>query len=677
MNKYFTLLFLSLVSLMKAQEWKFLTPVKGNSVIKSLEVTPNQTLYIVDKDKAAASSRDGGVTWRKLFRSGCLDVQMLNDNVGFILKDFQVFKTTDGFDTSTAYNVSGDFLKNMYFVNESVGFVCGSTGVIYKTTNGGASFTSISLSINTTLNDIFFINPNVGFVTGENGTLYKTTNQGATWIPTPLNTTGIEKILFINDNEGYITGNNGGIFKTTDQGNSWTALNTNTQYRLFDIKYNTGKLYAVGQDNRLLKSSDMGQTWTQQRLIDAFPFNSLYCIGFVNGNILVGGDANIYKSTNGTNWTVHVPGIYQSNLKNISFGNDDKGVIVGNQTGYSVVYYTENGGYNWTNKKATFTLDAFKGAHIRENGKGVLIGNGNHSFTSDFGKTWDNSTVNHPTFVSPYWLKSNGELLLGTASPYVSPNNGIHLFTTSNTSYFTLTDKVETIQFYNDMIGYAGTYQKLYKTTDGGITWNNIYTISGSITDINIINMNKIQIGTNNNMHYISTNAGSTWTENTDDDRYYYINELIGYRMDSGWNVYRTADGGLTSQLIVPSTNYFNPDLQLTINDIKFFKNKIIAVGTNSDIFIVEFPDQTLGTHENEKTKDNPSIQIYPNPTTSSVYFKTPVALDKVQIYDVQGKIMTFTKENNGVNISQLKPGVYFVKFESHGKWLTQKIIKN
>ncbi|MGE8553978.1 MAG: YCF48-related protein [Chryseobacterium jejuense] len=676
MYKYFSILFLSLVSFIKAQEWKFLTPVKGYSVISSLEVTPNQTLYLVDNNSIAASSKDGGITWRKLFRDDCLDIQMLNDNVGFVLKGHQIFKTTNAFTTSIPYTVSGDFLKKMYFVNESVGFVCGSTGVIYKTTNGGANFTSISLSINTTLNDVFFINPNIGFVSGDNGTLYKTTNQGANWTPIPLNTTGIDKILFINDTEGYVTGNNGGIFKTTDQGNSWTTLTTNTPYRLFDIKYNAGKLYAVGQDNRLLKSSDMGQTWTQQRLMDTFPYNNLHSIGFVNGTIVIGGKSNIYKSTNGTNWSILVPGVYPSTLKSISFGNDNKGTIVGNQSGYSVVYYTEDGGHNWINKKATFALDAFKGVHIRENGKGVLIGNGSHSFTSDFGKTWDNGTAtNHPTFVSPFWLKNNGDLLLGTTSPYSLANNGIHLLTTSYTSQFTPTDVVETIQFYNDMIGYAGTYKNLYKTTDGGLTWNIIYTLPTSITYINIVNANKIQIGTNNHMYYTSNNAGSTWTENTDQNKYHYIDELTGYYFDPSRNVYRTTDGGLTSQLVVPTSDYFNSDLN-TIHAIKYFKNKIIAVGSLSDIFIVEFSDQSLGTHESEKTKDNPAIQIYPNPTTASVFFNTPVALDKVQVYDVQGKIMAFTKENNGINISHLGAGAYFIKFESNGKWLTQKIIK-
>lgn len=676
MYKYFSLLFLSLLSVIKAQEWKFLTPVKGYSIISSLEVTPNQTLYLVDNNNIAASSKDGGITWRKLFRDDCLDIQMLNDNVGFVLKGHQVFKTTDAFTTSTPYTVSGDFLKKMYFVNESVGFVCGNTGVVYKTTNGGTNFSSISISINTTLNDVFFINPNIGFVTGNNGTLYKTTNQGVTWTPTSLNTTGLEKILFINDTEGYVTGNTGGIFKTTDQGNTWTALTTNTQYRLFDIKYNAGQLYAVGQDNRLLKSSDMGQTWTQQRLIETFPYNDLHSIGFVNGSIVIGGQSNIYKSTNGTNWNILVPGIYPSNLKSISFGNNDKGTIVGNQSGYSVVYYTENGGYNWSNKKATFALDAFKGVHIRENGKGVLIGNGGHFFTSDFGKTWDSgTTTNHPTFVSPFWFKSNGDLLLGTASPYSSPNNGIHLLTTSYTSHFTPTDKVETIQFYNDMIGYAGTYKNLYKTTDGGLTWNIIYTLPISITYINIINANKIQIGTDNSMYYISNNGGSTWTENTYDIKYYYIDELTGYRIDSAWNIYRTTDGGLTSQLVVPASNYFNSDL-VDIKTLKYFKNKIIAIGTTSDIFIVEFPYQSLGTNESKKTNDDLNIQIYPNPTTSSVFFKTPVTLDKVQVYDVQGKIMTFTKEQNGINISNLESGTYFIKFESSGKWFTQKIIK-
>ncbi|MDN3694814.1 YCF48-related protein [Chryseobacterium tructae] len=676
MHKYFSILFLSLSSIINAQEWKFLTPVKGYSVISNLEVTPNQTLYLLDNTNhlgIVASSKDSGTTWRKLFKDGALDIQMLNDNVGFVLKGHQIFKTTNAFTTSTPYNVGGDFLNKMYFVNESVGFVCGNIGVIYKTINGGTNFTPTSLSTNTTLNDVFFINPNIGFVSGNNGTLYKTTNQGATWTATSLNTTGLEKILFINDTEGYVTGNTGGIFKTTDQGNTWTALTTNTQYRLFDIKYNAGKLYAVGQDNRLLKSSDMGQTWTQQRLIEAFPYNELYSIAFINNNIMIGGKSNIYKSTDGTNWSIQVPGVYNSSLKSISFGNDDKGTIVGNQSGFSVVYYTENGGYNWVNKKATFTLDAFKGVHVKENGKGVLIANGGHYFTSDFGKTWDTgTTTNHPTFVSPFWLKNNGDLLLGTASPYSTPNNGIHLLTNSYTSHFTPTDKVETIQFYNDMIGYAGTYKNLYKTTDGGLTWNIIYTLPTSINYINIINANKIQIGTDTGEYYISNNAGSTWTENTSNIRYHYIDELTGYYFDSGFNIYRTTDGGLTSQLVVPENN----DM-VSFNAIKYFKNKIIAVGTNSDIFIVEFPNQSLGTNETEKTKDNPSIQIYPNPTTSSVYFKTPVALDKVQVYDIQGKIMAFTKESNGINISQLEPGVYFVKFESNGKWFTQKIIKN
>lgn len=685
MNKYFTLLLLGFISILQAQKWKFLTPVKSFSIITNLEVTPDQTLYMVDQSQygIVASSKDGGATWRKLFRNEMYkDIQMLNNNIGFLLTESGIYKTTDGFNTSVYKPSNVTFFRSFHFVNESVGFIGGRSGLIYKTLNSGTSFSYISLPDLSDINDIFFLDENIGFACAANGKVYKTTNQGVTWTATSLATTSLNKIRFINSTDAFIVGNNGKLFKTNDQGASWSPLAISATYNLNDIKFYSNQLYIVGGDNRIYKSSDLGQTWTNQRLINTYPYFSLNSIGILNGNMIVGGESNIYKSTDTTNWSFLVPGVYPSELKSISFANNNQGTVIGSgSTGlYSVVYRTTDGGHNWINQAATFTLNAFKGVQLKENGKGILVGNGNYSLTSNFGQTWTSSGPTNTTiYPSAFWIKDNGDILLGTASPYASPLNGIHFISPSSTaSQFTEMGKIESIQFYNDMVGYAGGTKKLYATTDGGITWNSIFEASGYLDYVNVINATKINISANYGKTYTSNNSGATWIETTNSNtpKFYFINENLGYYYDSNNDLYRTSDGGATSQLVVSGTSSYDLNLA-NINAFKYFNNKIIAVGDYSDIYIVDFSNTSLATNENDIVNKNDSkVLLYPNPTTSSIFFKTNVILDKVQIYNANGKIASFIKENNGINISHLPKGVYFVKFESNGKWLTQKIIK-
>ena len=78
---------------------------------------------------------------------------------------------------------TGKDLHAIYFINESLGFVVGDSGIILRTSNGGGSWDSLPSGTTKTLNDVFFLDANTGFVVGMDTTYLETTNGGNSWQP--------------------------------------------------------------------------------------------------------------------------------------------------------------------------------------------------------------------------------------------------------------------------------------------------------------------------------------------------------------------------------------------------------------------------------------------------------------------------------------------------------------
>lgn len=90
--------------------------------------------------------------------------------------------------------------------------------------------------------------------------------------------------------------------------------------------------------------------------------------------------------------------------------------------------------------------------------------------------------------------------------------------------------------------------------------------------------------------------------------------------------------------------------------------------------FRIGFNNSTLSTTFNDFEYSN--LKIYPNPTSNYIYFNK-LESQFIEIYNLLGKKIT-QKEivNKSINISNLKPGVYFLKFLLNNKFVTKKIIK-
>jgi hypothetical protein len=74
----------------------------------------------------------------------------------------------------------------MHFFDENNGFITGSGGKLYTTTNGGTNFTEIQMPSTGTLYTIRFVNNDFGLIGGASGVAYYTTDSGTNWLPTQM-----------------------------------------------------------------------------------------------------------------------------------------------------------------------------------------------------------------------------------------------------------------------------------------------------------------------------------------------------------------------------------------------------------------------------------------------------------------------------------------------------------
>lgn len=74
--------------------------------------------------------------------------------------------------------------------------------------------------------------------------------------------------------------------------------------------------------------------------------------------------------------------------------------------------------------------------------------------------------------------------------------------------------------------------------------------------------------------------------------------------------------------------------------------------------------NQTLEVPQLELSE---TITVYPNPTTSTVYFKTNTNLigEKVSVFDLLGKLISQKQitGDNALDLSELSSGVYLIQF--------------
>jgi FG-GAP-like repeat len=505
------------------------------------------------------TSTDGGATWTLRTAAGAFDRRTTAKIV------------VDPTNATVAYAAIAGFGANGIF---------GSNTGIWKTTNGGVTWTNTTTAITSAVDwsDVA-IDPTtpttlyaaVGYIFGDshNG-VYKSTNGGTNWsllAGAPSGTTAGRIAIAVapsNSQVVYASASVSGspfgalskIMRSDNGGTSWTDLTAGTPNYMggqgwYDTTLivdptNSAIVYAAGAagTNSMLRSTNSGVSWTDIHIGGA-PTNSSphvdhHAAAFdASGRLLDGNDGGIWRLDNPTtpSWTnlngnlttiqFQGVGLHPTNANIAVGGSQDNGTEV---FGGSVLWTETDGGDGGLAK-----FSPTNGARAYHQIPNASFGTNFFRRSDDTGQTWTTKTssisvdVNSQNFYAPF---------------AVDPGNGNRVLYGTN---------------------------RVWETTNGGDTWAVISNVNvggfnsgGNFVDaigLAPSDTNTVYAATGgtfaaNSQIFVTTNHGAAWTERdlpvggrVNDIQVDRANAQVAYAVINRFNatngqVYKTVNGG-------------------------------------------------------------------------------------------------------------------------------------
>ncbi len=249
-------------------------------------------------------SVDGGQTWKpQSVGSGVTlnSVRLTDANNGVVVGDVgTIFRTSDGGSTWTNQSViTQERLIDWWSIGTNE-YICGTSGLLIKSTNSGASWSSINTGTGATLRAIRFSDPSTSILVGDNGLIEKTTDGGGTWRSIiSLTTSNLGNATYATSSLVFACGTGGVILRSTNAGESWSQPTLPPGGTVRGIVFTDAQTgIAVGNTGLIWQTVDGGQTWTgASGVIATQDFMSVtasdnldFWISGTGGNILHSGD---------------------------------------------------------------------------------------------------------------------------------------------------------------------------------------------------------------------------------------------------------------------------------------------------------------------------------------------------------------------------------------------------
>jgi len=536
-------------------DWKTINPLPSYLTGRGIYFLNEKQGFIVN-EKGLLKTTDGGENWQKVMALTSANRIKFKNSIGYIIGNFgTIYKSThEGSGWNKLTTPFTDYLNSISLITEDTLRITGRYN-LFLSDDGGRTWETRAIT-GVAVNDACFISTNVGHAACDDGTILKTVDGGLNWYSTfSTNTSPSDffRIEFVNDTLGFASREFDYVYKTTNGGETWQ--NIKSLDAVYDMQFlDTETGFLSGEYGTMYKTSDGGKNWqyiSPTGRIDAY---DIYGIFFINENegFATGARGRILKTVNGgSSWQEYAPtyiDITQFNFITDSIAN----FLVGN-----TIFKTSDEGKTITKMGAP--LSGQKTGHfdfVNEDVGYVIAGGSTGTSassdkvykTTNGGISWEPSGNNFGYFnESFYSIDFINEDLGFVSGGYNQPS----VFRTKNGG--DTWEKVENIsfkqmQFFDSLNGYGFNYRRIYKTTDGGDSWSVAFDTDEYITSVYFIDESTGYLTGDSGLMYRTDDGGKNWKKLNAPYEYFefvrFATKNIGFLVEDYGKLYKTSDGG-------------------------------------------------------------------------------------------------------------------------------------
>ncbi len=581
-------------------------------------------------------------------------------------------KTTDAGDDWTPIDPAGNedvyYYKTIVFKDEYSGVVTAAlesgNSAVYYTADGGETWTA-GTGMDVAPEKMCYAGGDTYFAVNISGEIQKSTDNGATWTSVYDAPETLFGISFHNADTGIATGETN-CYKTTDGGATWTPMAVPAANMFRDVKWiDDMNIILVSSSDAIFSSSDGGATWTwaNEALFNGDP--SLYSIAVTGQDVHVcGSQGTFYKKslisgrivaemsrydTTTEEWTA-LGNLGQTVDDTTSAGfyiSGDGQTVVGNSwadpaNGNGYTPYAH--GFAWNQNEAGMDLGSLYASDNRSSRANAVSGNGNVIVGyQDLNGPWK----------SAVWRKNPAGGYFPNQYLLIDPSG-------SATDEFNQLGECSYVTPDGNWIGGEGDY------ANGGQPW--IWSQSTGV-----INLGDLSGGMG------TGRVGGIAPDGSFAIGWFTLFDWGSVPIPFIW----TPDSGIQefNSFVSNTLNINTGDYQVWIpNNMSENGKYITGWGVNPTVgdfgetftFRLEMPD-ALGTNHFTANQS----EVYPNPVRSILNISGS-DIDRVEVYNVSGQLLMSRAGNpiSEIDMSALSNGMYFVKTYANQQTNTHKVTK-